>query len=557
MSDKEIGEALREWEENLYKPWVSKRGERKAKFETRYARIPLKPLYTPLDVKGSYVEKIGFPGQYPFTRGIYPTMYRGRLWTIRQYSGYGTPEETNKLFKKLLEEGETGLSLAFDLPTQCGYDSDHPLAYGEVGRVGVAINTLRDMELVFDGIPLDKVSTNMTINATAPMLLAMYIAVAEKQGLTPDKLAGTVQNDILKEVVARHAWAFDLDKSMKLVVDVIEFCTKNMPRWNPISITEYHFRESGADSVTAAAFMIADAIEYVRHAIERGLDVDSFAPRISFHLAVYPDLFEEVARIRALRRLWARVMKEKFGAKQRASMTFRFAGTGGGGVPFTRQQPLVNIIRGTLGLLACVLGGAQTAWVTCYDEGYEIPSVHALTIGIRTAQVIAEETSIPDVIDPLAGSYFIEWLTDEMEERIEKEVEEIERRGGALKCIKEGYFQRKIADSAYEWQKRVESGEITVIGLNKYVEAEEEPPITLYKPNPLRQQKAIESKRIALSQRDPDKVREALRGLREAAESGENVMPTVLQAVKAYCTIGEMCDVLREVYGEYKEVIVF
>jgi methylmalonyl-CoA mutase N-terminal domain/subunit len=544
----------RKWKEDTLKPWLAKAPERESKFETRTGQIPLKRLYTPLDVEESYSRKIGFPGEYPYTRGIYPTMYRGRFWTIRQYSGYGTPQETNQLFKDLLSWGETGLSLAFDLPTQCGYDSDHELAEDEVGRVGVAVNSLRDMELIFRGIPLDKVSTSMTTNATAPILLAMYIAIAEKQGTPQNRLAGTVQNDILKEAVARNACMLDLDASMKLTIDIIEYCTANMPRWNPISITEYHFREAGADLVDAAAFMIADAYEYIKWVIARGLEVDDFAPRLSFHLAVYNDLFEEAARLRALRRLWARSLKARFQTTNPRSDLFRFAGTAGGGIPFTRQQPLVNLIRGTLGLLGCVLGGAQAAWVTCYDEGYEIPSREALKLGIRTAQIIAEETSIPGTVDPLAGSYFVEWLTDEIETKVHQALQDIENKGGALTCIKEGYYQNLILKTAYAWQKRVESGEVTVVGRNKHTEQDEPRRIEPYEPDPRRKTKALESLRKTRSSRNPQLVSRTLDGLHQAAQADENLMAHIIECVKAYCTVGEISDVLREVYGEFKEI---
>lgn len=535
-------------------PKSQKTSTENVEFKTRTAGIPLKPFYTPQDVKGIYGQKIGLPGEYPYTRGIYPNMYRGRLWTIRQYSGYGTPEETNRLFHDLLSWGEKGLSLAFDLPTQCGYDSDHELAEHEVGRVGVAINTLRDMELVFQKIPLDKISTNMTINATAPVLLAMYIALGEKQGIPVAQLSGTIQNDVLKEAVARNAWMLDLDASMKLSTDIIEYCSKNLPKWNPISITEYHFREAGANSIDAAAFMLADAIEYVKRCIMRGLNVDAFASRLSFHLAVYNDLFEEAARIRAIRRLWASIMKDRFQAKDSKSYLFRFAGTASGGMTLTRQQPLVNLIRGTLGLLGCVLGGAQAAWVTGYDEGFEIPSQDSLKLGIRTAQVIGEETSIPYTVDPLAGSYFVECLTDEIEEEVKQALKKIDERGGSLQCIKDGYYQRKILNSAYEWQKGVENGTIPIVGLNKYVE--EDFKITPYEPDPKRREKALESLKKAKRNRDMSSVKKNLENLRIAAGTESNLMPFIVKAVKAYCTVGEISEILRDIYGPFKEISI-
>jgi methylmalonyl-CoA mutase N-terminal domain/subunit len=550
----EIETDIERWKEQTLNPWLARGPQRKKRFETKTAGIPMRSLYTPSDVEGPYAQRVGFPGEYPYVRGIYPTMYRSRLWTIRQYSGYGTAEETNLLFRDLLKWGETGLSLAFDLPTQCGYDSNHPLAEGEVGTVGVAVNTLRDMERIFQAIPLDKVSTSMTINATAPILLAMYIAVAEKQGISPPQLAGTVQNDVLKEAAARNAWMLDIDASMKLSTDVIEYCAKNMPRWNPISITEYHFREAGANAVDAAAFMLADAMEYVKWTLDRGFSVDDFARRLSFHLAIYTDLFEEVARCRALRRLWANIVRDRFKAKNPESCLFRFAGTAGGGITFTRQSPLVNLVRGTLGLLGCVLGGAQAAWVTCYDEGFQIPSREALKLGIRTAQVVAEETSIADTVDPLAGSYFLEKLTDEIEKRMRETLDKIDNMGGALHCIKKGYYQNEISKGAYEWQKRVENGERTIIGLNKYREDEEKIEIKPYEPDPRRWDKALESLNMAKSQRNSQTVKKALENLKQAAKAEKNLMPYLIEAVRAYSTVGEISDVLRDVYGSFKQI---
>lgn len=548
---------MREWQEKRLKPWLRRAPEREERFETRMAGIPIDRLFTPLSVKGSYVEKIGFPGGYPYVRGVYPTMYRGRLWTIRQYAGYGTPEETNRLFKDLLKWGQTGLSLAFDLPSQCGYDSDHHLAEGEVGRVGVAINTLRDMEIVFQGIPLDKVSTSMTINATAPIMLAMYIALGERQGVPQEKLRGTVQNDILKEAVARNAWMLDVEPSLKLVIDVIEYCTKHMPRFNHISITDYHFREAGADAVTGAAFMFADAIEYIRWSEKRGLNVDHVASRTSFFVGVYLDFFEEIAKLRAMRRLWARLMKDELGAKNPRSWQFRFAANTGGSM-FTRQQPLLNLMRGTVSLLAMVLGGVQSAWVSGYDEAYEIPSPEALKLSVRIANVIADETNVASTIDPLGGSYYVEWLTDEMEKRIREKIEEVELRGGALECIKNGYYQREILKQSYEWQKKVESGEMTIVGVNKYLEEKgEEAELALYEPDPRLREKALESLRKAKSKRDKSEVREGLGKLREAAEAGENLMPFMIDAVKVLATVGEISSVLRDVYGEFKQIKVF
>jgi methylmalonyl-CoA mutase N-terminal domain/subunit len=546
---------LHEWEDKCLKPWLEKSPERKEKFETRTSRIPINCLYSPIDVKSDYIDNLGFPGKYPNTRGIYPTMYRGKPWTIRQYSGYGTPEETNHLFKDLLKWGETGLSLAFDLPSQCGYDSDNPLAEGEVGRVGVAINTLKDMETVFQEIPLDKVSTSMTINATAPIMLAMYIVTAERKGVAQEKLKGTLQNDILKEAAARNAWMLDLEPSLKLVVDVIEYCNKHMPGFNPISVTDYHFREAGADGVTGAAFMFADAIEYIKRSEKRGLNVDATASRISFFVGVYQDLFEEIARLRAMRRLWARLMRNEFGAKDQRSWQFRFAANTGGSM-FTRNQPLLNLVRGTVGLLGMILGGFQSGWVSGYDEAYEIPSPKALKFSVRISNIIADETNVTSTIDPLGGSYYIEWLTDEMEKRIKEKIEEVKSMGGALECIKKGYYQREILKCAYEWQKRVESGDISIVGVNKYME-EEEAKLELYEPHPLLEEKALKSLKKAKSQRSNSGVRRSLRKLREAAEAKDNLMPFIIDAVKVLATVGEISDVLRDVYGEFKQIQIF
>lgn len=542
---------MHEWEEKTLKPWLSKSPEKK--FETRSARIQVKRVYCPIDIKGSYVKKLGFPGQHPFTRGIYPTMYRGRPWTIRQYSGYGTPEETNHLFKSLLKWGETGLSLAFDLPSQCGYDSDHPLAEGEVGRVGVAINTLRDMEAVFQDIPLDRVSTSMTINATAPIMLAMYIVTAEKKGIGQEKLTGTVQNDILKETVARNAWMLKLEPSLKLVVDVIAHCAKHMPRFNPISVTDYHFREAGADGITSAAFMFSDAIEYIRQSQKRGLSVDDVASRTSFLVGVYTDLFEETARLRAMRRLWGRLIKDKLRAKDPKSWQFRFAANTGGSM-FTRKQPLLNVVRGTVGLLAMVLGGFQSGWVSCYDEAYEIPSPEALKFSVRIANVIADETNVTGTIDPLGGSYFIESLTDEIEKRIEQKMNEVESRGGALRCINDQFYEKEIVNSAYDWQKRIESGEIPIVGVNKYSEeGEKEPDLELYEPSPFLKQKAMTSLEKAKNDRDATRVKESLLRLKEATLGEGNLMPYIIDAVKTLATVGEISDTLRDAFGEFEQ----
>lgn len=550
----EIKAKAQEWEREKVSRVLAKAPERKKEFTT-LSGIPVKRLYTPVDVKADYLKDIGFPGDYPYTRGIYPTMYRGRVWTMRQYAGYGTAEETNQRFKFLLKEGQTGLSVAFDLPTQLGYDPDHPLSIGEVGKVGVSIATLKDMEVLFDGIPLDKVTTSMTINATCPMVLAMYMAVAEKQGVPQNALGGTVQNDILKEYVARGNYIYPPEPSMKLTVDVIEYCAKHMPRWNPISVSGYHMREAGATAVQEIAFTLSSGIAYVDACVKRGLSVDVFAPRVSFFFGAHNDLLEEVAKFRAARRLWARIMKERFDAKNPDSWRLRFH-VQTDGVTLTAQQPLNNIVRVTLQALAATLGGAQSVHTNSFDEALCLPTEEAVRVALRTQQILAFESNITNTVDPLGGSYYIEWLTDEIESRAESYIEKIDAMGGMIKAVEAGYVQREIADSAYKYQRDIENKELVVVGVNAFT-IEEKLPLRLLKVRP----EVEEAQRARLAkvkaERDHQRVKGALLKLREAAKSGENVMPAVIEGVKALATLQEMSDVLREVYGEYKAPTVY
>ena len=551
----EIRKRLEAWEKETVPQSLARMPERKEEFLTN-SYIPIKRIYTPLDVKDSdYLQDLGFPGEYPFTRGVYPTMYRARLWTMRQYAGFGTAEQTNKRFKYLLEHGQTGLSVAFDFPTQLGYDCDHPLAKGEVGKAGVSVSTLRDMEIIFDGIPLDKVTTSMTINAPATILLAMYIAVAEKQGVPQEKLGGTVQNDILKEYAARGMYIFPPKPSMKLVTDIFEYCSKHVPRWNTISISGYHIREAGATAVQEVAFTLANAIAYVQAAIDRGLDLDKFASRLSFFFASHNNFFEEIAKFRAARRLWAKIMRERFGAKNPAAWRLRFH-TQTSGCTLTAQQPLNNIVRVTLQALAAVLGGTQSLHTNSFDEALALPSELAVRVALRTQQIIAYESGVADVIDPLGGSYYVEWLTDKIEEEAMRYIEKIDSMGGAVEAIEKGYIQREIVESAYRYQREVETKQRIIVGVNEFV-TEERVPIEILKIDPKIEETLIERLKMIKKQRDNAKVREVLEDLRKAAEKDENLMPVILKAVKAYATVGEICNVLREVYGEYKPPMIF
>ncbi len=545
----------RKWKQDVLSKTLERFPERKKQFKTDSA-LTLERVYTPEHVqKIGYTRDLAFPGEYPFTRGIYPTMYRGRLWTMRQYAGFGTAQQTNKRFKYLLQHGQTGLSVAFDLPTQMGLDCDHALSEGEVGKVGVSIGSLEDMEALFNGIPLDKVTTSMTINAPASILLAMYAAVGESQGVPQAKLDGTVQNDILKEYVARGLYIFPPKPSMKLVTDIFEYCAKNMPKWNTISISGYHIREAGSTAPQEVAFTLANGAAYVDAAVKHGLNLDEFAGRLSFFFAAQNNFLEEVAKFRAARRLWAKIMRERFKARNPASWQLRFH-TQTSGVALTAQQPLNNVIRVTMQALAAVLGGTQSLHTNSYDEAYATPTEEAATIALRTQQIIAYESGVTDTADPLAGAYCIEALTSEIEEEATKYIEKIDEIGGAVTAIEKGYMQREIVESAYKHQKEVEAKERIVVGLNQFV-AEEEPTITTLRVNPAIEKKQVEQVQALRRRRDKKKVQSVLNRLGAAAEKDKNLVPIMIEAVRDYCTLGEVCGVLRQVYGDYRAPTIF
>jgi len=529
---------------------VKEKLERKAEFRTTVDGTVVNRVYTPADLDASR-QDTSLPGEYPFTRHIMPTGYRSRLWTMRQYAGFATVEETNRRYKYLYEQGNTGFSIAFHLPTQEGYDSDHPLAAGEVGKCGVAIDSLQDMEELWDGIPLAEVSTSMTINATAPILLAIYIAAAEKQGVDKSKLRGTVQNDILKEYIARNTYIFGPAPSMRLVTDVCSYCTQNMPQWNSISISGYHIREAGATAIQEAAFTLANGITYVQAMIDRGMEVDSFAPRFSFFFAAYTNLPEEVAKFRALRRMWAKIMKERFGARDPRSMMLRYH-VQTDGFTLTEQQPLNNIVRVTLQALAATLGGCQSLHTNSFDEALALPSEQAVQVALRTQQIIAHESGVADTVDPLGGSYYIEQLTSQIEDGALKYIREIDGMGGALEAIGQGYIQSEIMQSAYNYQRAVDSGEQIIVGVNKFT-AEEESSPRLLEIDAEAEKKQIGRLRRLKQERDNKKVNEVLDEVRQVARGDENVMPVLVEAVKAYTTVGEISDALRDVFGEYRE----
>ncbi len=512
-------------------------------------------VYTPADLAEAKYEEIGLPGEYPFTRHIMPTGYRGRLWTMRQYSGFGSVEETNERYKYLYEQGQTGFSVAFQLPTQEGYDSDHPLAAGEVGKCGVAIDSLQDMERLWDGIPLAEVSTSMTINATAPILLAMYIAAAEKQGADPGKLRGTVQNDILKEYIARNTYIFEPSASMRLVTDICSYCAQNMPEWNSISISGYHMREAGSTAAQEAGFTLANGIAYVQAMIDKGMEVDSFAPRFSFFFASYTNLLEEVAKFRALRRMWARIMKERFDAKNPRSTMLRYH-VQTDGFTLTEQQPLNNIVRVTLQALAAALGSCQSLHTNSFDEALALPGEQAVQVALRTQQIIAYESGVTDTVDPLGGSYYIEWLTNQIENKAMSYIDEIDKMGGALRAIEQGYIQKEIMSAAYNHQRAVDSGEQVIIGVNKFITKDKHIPETL-EIGIETEQRQIERLQKLKQERDNQKVRQILDTVRHVAGSGENIMPVLIEAVKADTTVGEISDALRDVFGEYREPSIF
>jgi methylmalonyl-CoA mutase N-terminal domain/subunit len=545
--------AYRKWKKDLYDPARAACPETPAL--TTVSGRRLKELYTPEDLEGWDVfQDLGFPGQPPYVRGVHPTMYHGRTWTMRQFSGFGTPEDTNRRYKYLLSHGQTGLSVAFHLPTLMGLDSDHPLARGEIGKCGVAVDSLRDMEILFDGIPLDKITTSMTINAPAAVLWAMYIAVAEKQGVSPRIISGTIQNDILKEYIAQKTFIFPPPASMKLIVDTFEFGAREVPRWNTISISGYHIREAGATALQELAFTLRDGIEYVDWARRRGLDVDDFAPRLSFFFNAHNDFFEEVAKYRAARKIWAEVMRDRFGARQPRSWWLRFH-TQTSGVSLVAQQPVNNVIRVTLQALAAVLGGTQSLHTNSLDETYALPSEEAVTIALRTQQIIAHESGVVNSIDPLGGSYLIERLTCELEEEAKAVILKIDDMGGMVKAIELGYPQREVADSAYWYQRAVEKGEKIVVGLNAYTKEHEPIPLLRVDENAARLQLGRLSE--VRGSRNQTLARETLADLKRAATDGLNIMPFLISSVKAYATLGEIMDTLKDVYGEYREPITF
>lgn len=550
-----IDKKEKEWKETTLNNAISKFPELKENFVSGSSE-EIKRLYLPKNYnQNNYIEKIGFPGNYPYTRGIQPTMYRGRLWTMRQYAGFGTAEESNKRYKYLLSQGQTGLSVAFDLPTQIGYDSDDSYSLGEVGKVGVAIDTLDDMEILFDGIPLDKVSTSMTINAPASILLAMYIVVGEKQGVDRLKLKGTIQNDILKEYIARGTYIFPPSPSMRLITNIFEYCMKEIPNFNTISISGYHIREAGSTAIQEVAFTIADGIEYVRSAIKAGLDVDTFAGRLSFFFNSHNDLFEEVAKFRAARRIWAKVMKEMFSAKKDKSKLLRFH-TQTGGSTLTAQQPDNNIVRVAIQTLAAVLGGTQSLHTNSKDEALALPTEDSVRIALRTQQIVAYESGVTNTVDPLAGSYFVEELTDNIEKKAWNYINKIEEIGGMVSAIEKGFVQKEIQDSAYRFQKDIENSERIIVGLNKF-KIEEESPKDLLKVNPSLRNIQIEKIKRIKNTRNNLKVNNILNQLKTSAQDENiNLMPVILEAVKEYATLGEICHVLREVFGEYQESIV-
>ena len=535
----------KEWKEKF----KEKIKERKSTFKTS-SGINIEPFFTPDDVDKNTQNKNSFPGEFPYVRGVQPTMYRGRFWTMRQYAGFGSASETNNRFKYLLDKGQTGLSVAFDLPTQMGYDSDSPISKGEVGKVGVAIDSLEDMEILLEGIPLDKVSTSMTINATASMLLAMYMIAAEKQGVSAEKIMGTVQNDLLKEFIARGTYAFPPEPSVKITVDMMEYCKDNIPKWNPISVSGYHIREAGSTAVQELSFMLADAIEYLQIAKGRGIDIEQICKRVSFFFAVHNNFFEEIAKYRAARRIWSNILKDEFGVTNPASCKFRVHSQTGG-VTLTAQQPMNNVVRVSMQALAAVLGGTQSLHTNSFDEALGLPTEDSATIALRTQQIIAFESEVGDTIDPLAGSYFIEYLTDEIEKKVYDYLDLIKEKGGMIKCIEDNFIQGEIENSAFDFQIEVENKERVVVGINDFkASTEKETPIQEI--DPLLEKNQIEKLKNLKSKRDNDLVVKCLNELTKAAENDENVMPFIVNSVRAYCTIGEMTSALEKIYGRYK-----
>lgn len=554
MSDKLLKDRFKQWEAGTLKKVLDKNPEQKEKFATG-SWLEVDRLSTNGMNEKEYLDKLGFPGEYPYTRGVQPTMYRGRYWTMRQYAGFGTAEESNERYKYLLNQGQTGLSVAFDLPTQIGYDSDDSHSIGEVGKVGVAIDTMKDMEILFDGIPLDKVSTSMTINAPAAVLLAFYIGVAEKQGVTKEQLRGTIQNDILKEYIARGTYIFPPKPSLRLITNIFEYCSAEVPNWNTISISGYHIREAGSTAVQEVAFTLADGVEYVKAALEAGLDVDKFAGRLSFFFNSHNDLLEEVAKFRAARRIWAKIMKEQFKAQNPKSMMLRFH-TQTGGSTLTAQQPENNIVRVAIQTLAAVLGGTQSLHTNSKDEALGLPTEDAVRVALRTQQIVAHESGVTNSVDPLAGSFFEESLTDKIEEEAWNYLNKIEDLGGMVQSIEKGYVQKEIQDAAYRYQKEVESSERIVVGVNKFAVKEDGPKDILKVDPKLRE---VQSQKIAAvkGERDNAQVEASLKALRDGArDPKKNLMPLILDAAKQYASLGEICGVLRGEFGEYQESIV-
>jgi methylmalonyl-CoA mutase N-terminal domain/subunit len=548
-----VQSAYKNWESTTYNKSTSKSPERIKEFTTA-SFTPVKPLYYPGDGNENYLEEISFPGEFPYTRGIQPTMYRGRLWTMRQYAGFGNAKESNNRYRYLLDSGTSGLSVAFDLPTQIGYDSDDPIAFGEVGKVGVAIDTLADMEILFDKIPLDKISTSMTINASASVLLAMYIAVAEKQGVPKDKISGTIQNDILKEYIARGTYIYPPKPSMRLITNIFDYCAKEVPKWNTISISGYHIREAGSTAAQEVGFTLANGITYVEAAIKAGLDVDNFAGQLSFFFNAHNDLLEEVAKFRAARRLWAKIMKERFGAKKPKSMMMRFH-TQTAGSTLTAQQVDNNIVRVTIQTLAAVLGGTQSLHTNSKDEALALPTENSVRTALRTQQIVAYESGITNTIDPLAGSYYIEEMTDQIENEASEYINKIDAMGGVIAAIEAGYIQNEIQNSSYQFSKEMEKGERIIVGMNKF-QVKENEHLDLLKIDIRVQEDQIKFLNKIKSERDNSKVDQKLAALKLAALGENNLMPYILDAVKSYASVGEICNTMRAVYGEYKETVV-
>ena len=549
---KEIEVQVKTWNEKIEKS-LSKNPERKKEFQTA-SGIPVHRVFTPDAVSGiEYPSDLNLPGEFPYTRGIQPTMYRGRFWTMRQYAGFGTAEDTNQRYRYLLKHGQTGLSVAFDLPTQIGYDSDHPLAQGEVGKVGVAIDSVKDMEVLFDQIPLEQVSTSMTINAPASILLAMYMVVGENKGVTPDKLNGTIQNDILKEYTSRGTYIYPPKPSMRIITNIFEYCTRMAPNWNTISISGYHMREAGCTAVQEVAFTLSNGIAYVEAAKKAGLDVDVFAPRLSFFFNAHLDFLEEIAKFRAARRLWAKIMKERFGAKNPRSWMLRFH-TQTAGCTLTAQQPYNNIIRVAWQALSAVLGGTQSLHTNSMDEALALPSEQSVQIALRTQQLIAHESGTADTADPLGGSYYLEYLTDGIEKRARDYIAKIDQMGGSVAAIEKGYMQQEIQESAYRYQREVETSERVIVGVNKF-QTQEPPPQGLLKVDPRVRERQIQKLAELKGSRDGKRVQGALTELKKTAQGEANLMEPILNCVRALCTVGEICDILREVFGEYEPTV--